>query len=341
MSVVILVAAFAVTSSAAGESVSVTISTSADRVLPGDEITVTVNVATNYYATSMRWPVLFSSNFFELVEGSVAQTEALQAHGGSFTCNETPGTKVNTATYSETEYTGVLLQWQGASASGMAPFNVPDGMDVFTFKLKVKDDVAEGDSGIIAVPADSTLFYNYMLTDIEEPLTPDKMVQCEDLVYNLSSKTVSYASPELLAVEGTNTVIDEENKIICGVEINTADNLDSYVYATDGAEVVLTPVVEGRMGTGTLVELKLGDTVLDTYTLIITGDVNGDALVDATDYIWLDLAETYAVTLNSAQLLASDLTADGMNDVNDKLALDSYLIFQGEISQAEGKFIAA
>ncbi len=333
MAIVMIFATCAVTSFAAGESVSVTINTNVSKVLPGDEVTVTVNVATNYYATSMRWPVLFSSDFFELVEGSVAQTETLAAHGGSATFNETPGTKVNTITYPETEYAGVLLQWQGASAAGMTPFNVPEGMDAFTFKLKVKDTVVEGDEGKILVPEDSSLFYNYMLTDIDEPITPDKMVQCKDLAYSFNAKTVSYASPELLAVEDTLTVIDNENKIIYGVAANTADNLESYVYATDGAEVNLIPVVEGRMGTGTLVELKLGETVLDTYTLIIKGDANGDALIDVADLILLDMATIEDVTLNTAQTLALDLVKDNAVDTFDMTFLMAYLNFEAEIDQ--------
>ena len=333
MSIIMIFAVLVVNVSAAGESVNVTIKTSADSVLPGDEITVTVNVATNYYATSMRWPVLFSSDFFELVEGSVAQTDALKSHGGSFTSSEAPGTKVNTAKYPQDKYVGVLLQWQGASASGMAAFNVPDGMDAFTFKLKVKDTIAEGDEGIIAIPEDSTLFYNYMLTDIEEPLTPDKVVQCKDLVYNVGSKTVSYAAPELLPVEGTSTVVDDDNKIIRGVDANTTDNLDKYIYATNGAEIVLTPVVDGRMGTGTKVELVLGDTVLDTYTLVIKGDANGDALIDVADSILLDLVSVGEIEFNASQILALDLVKDGTADTNDLTVLNAYLNFLGDIDQ--------
>jgi len=94
------------------------------------------------------------------------------------------------------------------------------------------------------------------------------------------------------------------------------------------------------MGTGTVVELVLRGEVLETYTVVVAGDVNGDCLVDATDYVWLDLAETYDVSLEGVSALAAELTGDGVVDVSDKIALDSYLIFAGEINQAAGTYSA-
>ncbi len=340
LTAVMLLGMFAITSSATGEVAGVTIKTDTDTVAAGDVITVTVNVSTNYYATSMRWPVLFTNNFFELVEGSVSTTEELANHGGSVICNENPGDAIYTTACSSDVYSGILLQWAGASASGITPYNNEEGMDCFTFQLRVKETVTMGTSGVIVVPEDSTLFYNYMLTDVEDPITPDKMVQCKDLTYNLTSKTVACPVPELLPVEGTNTVIDKENGIIRGLDLNVTENLDNYVYATAGAKVVVTSK-DNRMGTGTKVELVLGEDVLETYTVIIAGDVNGDALVDITDYIWLDLAETYTVSFDTNAALAADLNGDNTVNANDKIALDSYLIFEGEINQATGVYSAA
>ena len=79
LTVVIAFSMFAVVASAEGEVANVTIKTDVDTVIAGNVITVTVNVANNYYATSMRWPVLFSNDFFELVEGSVQATDELNA----------------------------------------------------------------------------------------------------------------------------------------------------------------------------------------------------------------------------------------------------------------------
>lgn len=340
LAVVMIFGIFAVSASAEGETVSVKIKADTDSVAAGDEITVTVNVSSNCYLSSMRWPILFSNNFFELVENSTAATESLVNNGGSVICTEDADSRIFTSTCTSEKYSGILVQWTGASSAGLTPFYSPDGTDCFTFKLKVKAGAAMGDSGKILIPSDSTLFYNYILKDHEAALTPDNIVKCETLTYNFVSEDVSVPAPELVAVEGSGTVIDKENGIIRGIAVNTTDNLNAYLTATLGAVVEVIPSSGNRMGTGTEVKLVLGDKTLETYTVIIAGDVNGDALVDYTDLICMDLSEAYELTLSAAQLLAADLNGDGTHDVNDKIALDGFMIFEGSINQATGKYEA-
>ncbi len=338
LTVVFAFGVFAVTVSAEGEVANVTIKTNTDTVIAGDIITVTINVANNYYATSMRWPVLFSSAFFELVENSVQATDELKALGGSAKCTESPDNTVYTTTYSSTEYTGILVQWTAAvSATSVTPYNQEDGMDCFTFQLRAKQDVKVGDSGSIVIPEDYPRFYNYILTDMEEPFSPDKVVKCETLVHNFTNKTVECVKPQLLPVENSGVVIDKENGIIRGVQPNTQGNLDSYVYASVG-EVVLSPYVDGYVGTGTMVALR-HHKIYEFYYLIITGDINGDSYVDYADMIELDLYISYGKTLDRENLLAADLTGDGNVNAEDLIALDAYLNFECEIDQVTGTVV--
>lgn len=338
LTVVMLFGIFAISVSAEGEVANVTIKTNVNTVIAGDVVTVTVNVSNNYYATSMRWPVLFSNRFFELVEGSAEGTDELVALGGSVKCTETPDNTVYTTTYSSTDYTGILFQWTAAvSATGITPYNQEEGMDCFTFQLKAKQDVKVGDSGSIVIPEDYPRFYNYILTDMEEPFSPDKVVKCETLVHNFTDATVECVKPELLPVENSGTVIDRENGIIRGVAINTQGNLDSFVYASVG-EVVLSPYVDGTIGTGTMVALR-HHKIYEFYYLVIAGDVNGDSYVDYADLIELDMYESYGKQLDPENLLAADLNGDGKVDAQDKIALDAYLNFECEIDQVTGTVV--
>lgn len=348
LSAVMLLGVFAVTSfaedAAEEETVdgtaNVTIKTDSDFAKAGDVITVTINVATDYNATTMRWPVLFSSQFFELVEGSETVTEDLANFGGSAKKTEISNNAEFTTDYTAEDYDSVVIQWIGfSSETGAVPYNKPEGMDCFAFQLKVKEDVVAGSSGDIVV-GNASLFYKQMIKPgVETPSLSD-LVQ-GNITFTWTNASVSFPVPEILPVEGTSTVIDKENKLIRGLDLNVVENIDAYAYATGVSKLVVTPSQGDRIGTGTKVELVLGEEVLETYTVVIAGDVNGDALVDATDYVWLDLAEAYETSLDGASLLAADLTGDGAVDAADKIALDSYLIFAGEINQAEGKYTAA
>ena len=333
LSVVMLLGMFAVTSFAEGEVANVTIKTNTDTAVAGDIITVTVNVANNYYATSMRWPVLFSNTFFELVEGSVGATEQLTNIGGSVKCTEEPDNTVYTPSYTSEEYTGILLQWTAAvSVSGVTPYNKIRGMDCFTFQLRVKEDVEKGN---IVIPEDYPRFYNYILTDMEEPFSVDKVVQCKDLVHNFTNATVTCGEAVIYPVEGTDVVIDKENGIIRGVPINTSENLNSYLFVSAGTLEVI-PSQDNRMGTGTKVRLLVNGEVAEEYTVVIAGDLNGDAYVDYTDLILFDLYENYGAALDEYQMMASELNDDSVVNAEDKINLDIYLNFEGDIDQAAG-----
>lgn len=340
LTAVMLLGMFAITSSAEGENASVTIKTDTDTVAAGDVITVTVNVSTNYYATSMRWPVLFSNAFFELVEGSATATDELLSLGGSTTSPAVNDARSFTSTHTSEEYDSVVFQWMGVSESGWTTYNVPEGMDCFTFKLKVKDDVEKETSGMIVIPSDSTLFYRQMVTDTEGEITFDKIVQCDTLEFGFTSATVLCPTTEIFVVEGKDVVIDKENGIIRGIDPGVINNLDDYIYTNASCELIVSASQENRMGTGTEVDLVFKGEVLESYVVVVAGDVNGDCLVDATDYIWYDLAETYDVSFGGASVLAAELTGDGVVDVNDKIALDSYLVFAGDINQTTGTYSA-
>ena len=336
LAAVLLFGVFATAVSAEGESAKVTIKSNTDAAAAGDVITVTVNVSTNYYATTMRWPVLFSSDFFELVEGSAGATDELLALGGSVATPAVNNINSFTSDYTSDEYGSLVFQWQGLSGGILSLYNMPVGMDCFTFKLKVRDDAPMGSSGEIII-GNKNLFYTQMLTD---PGDPSSYTQNSDIVFTDVPATVTYYAPEILAVEGKNVVIDNEEKLIRGIDPGVLDNLDSYIYTKAPGELVVTPSQKGRIGTGTKVDLVFREEVIETYTVIIAGDLNGDCLVDSTDYLWYDLAETYEVTFDGNVSLAADLTADGVIDVNDKIALDSYLVFAGRIDQATGTYSA-
>lgn len=342
LSVVMLLSIFVVTTSAenvveeeTADGVSnIIIRTSADTVKAGDIITVAVNVATDYNSTNMRWPVLFSSSFFEFVDDSEDFTEdLLKLNGRTTVVTDSTDSKNFTAEHTPENYRCVLIQW-----SGITPYNNPDGADIFTFSLKVKDEVVMGMSGDIVIGNEDSFYTQMIKPGVEEPSFSD-LVQ-GNITFNCTDAIVTFPGPGLVPVEGTSTVIDKENKLIRGLGYNVTDDIDDYAYPIVCDEIVIKPSKDNIIGTGTTVELIYQGEVYDTYTVIIAGDVNGDGLVDITDYLILDLTESSDMVLSGAKNLAADISGDSEVTSADKIALDSHLIFEGEIDQATGKYVA-
>ncbi len=133
------------------------------------------------------------------------------------------------------------------------------------------------------------------------------------------------------AVEENGVTINSETKYIYGVD-EGVKNLDDYVIVYNGK--LQYTETENGFGTGTKVDVlnKSGD-VVDTYTLVIFGDVNGDGVVDGQDtafiwmLIWMPSEETTAYTL------AADVNKDGVIDATDAEIVEQVGVLNGTVAQ--------
>ncbi len=117
------------------------------------------------------------------------------------------------------------------------------------------------------------------------------------------------------AIESAGATVDEEDKFIYGVDEGISD-LKDYVRVINGT-IRCTETVNG-FGTGTIVDVLNEDgVVVDTYTLVIFGDVNGDGYADAQDSIAIWIIIVSGDTSLSALNLAADVNKDGVIDQND------------------------
>ena len=81
-------------------------------------------------------------------------------------------------------------------------------------------------------------------------------------------------------------------------------------------------------GTGAQLQLKSADgSVVDTYTLIIFGDVDGTGAVDASDTLPIKqyVADSVANSLSDVQLFAADIDASSAVDASDTLPIMQYV----------------
>lgn len=126
----------------------------------------------------------------------------------------------------------------------------------------------------------------------------------------------------LVAKTGSSTVVDRGKAFIYGLEQGIAESvfLNDYVQILGDGELRITYHADA-FGTGTKVELidKQTTEVLETYYIVIFGDVDGDGLVTATDAQTVGRLSSYqsSFAADSAFKFAADLTGDGNVDAFD------------------------
>ena len=337
LAVAMLVSCFTFTGSAAeaaigSEAMSVGLALSAESANPGDIITVTISISNNYNATAMRWPVLYSKDFFEVVDGSAtAPIDSVVTTAGSTTYGDNSG--FIPAAYADS-HSAYVIQWFAKAADGvMGAYNSGVAAECFTFQLKVLD-TASG-SGTVFIPANSEYFYDSAITDPADIIL-DNLYEATNLQVTVSdAATVAVASaaePELVATEGysvrTIQFDGDDATYLCGFDLGAYENSVAFeeMFVVNNGSYTVT----GDWGTGAVVTvLDASGAEFASYTVIIFGDTNGDASIDGSDVMNMALYISGDLEPNGASYYAADLFADSDNgiyiDGGDVSIMDLYI----------------
>ena len=167
-------------------------------------------------------------------------------------------------------------------------------------------------------------------------------------------------APTLAVIDGTIGVIDTTRQdmycdmdgfgmgdatftgYIYGVEPEAFETVDAvFEVIGDGELEIIANDAGSEAGTGTIVNvLDLDGNVVETYCLIIFGDVNGDGFVDMSDSGDIDLHDSYMYEYSADGMrfdlaymaFAGDINCDGMVDMADSGDIDlhdSYMYEMG------------
>ncbi len=158
----------------------------------------------------------------------------------------------------------------------------------------------------------------------------------------------SAAAPEIVAIDGTigvvdttRTFIDEDNGIECtgylyGVDpYDAGETVDSVFTVNNGSMEIIANEAGSECGTGTMVNVLDNDgNVVETYVLIIFGDVDGDGEVTVFDASAMELHDAYMLNDDTGRFLtyqafAGDVDGDFESTVFDASAVelhDSYML---------------
>ncbi len=303
------------------EAMSIGLTASADSVEPGDVVTFTVRLSNNYNAVAMFWPVLYSTDFFELVDGSVTSPiDNVTAVPGTTTT--TTDSSFIPSAYSAT-HSVIGIQWvaNGTAGSGIGSFSAGTAADCFTVQLKVKDS-ATG-TGTVLIPADFDGYYYSGVNDPSDVMTyynsatPFNFTFADAVSYTIGG---AYVEPELVAAEGFSvrpiTFDGDETTYICGFDPVALDEGGDFKdqFVVNNGTYTLS---QDMFATGTVV------TVYDStgaeyakYEIIMFGDTNGDGAIDAADIGDASDIYNYARDFEGAFYYAGDIYADDEYSIN-------------------------
>lgn len=143
----------------------------------------------------------------------------------------------------------------------------------------------------------------------EEPTAPENP---EIIVGTIKPDVtvVTYIAPR----EGTDTVVDEESKVIYGLDLGIK-SLDKYIKLADGYTYTCS-----KYATGGKVNIYKNRKLIDVYTIVLFGDINGDGWCDSYDAAIADNIynrRKNVSTVSDEQLFASDVNHDGYLDYKD------------------------
>lgn len=294
LAVVMVAAMFAFSASAATQNATFTVSVDKTPVTVGEEITVTVNLETDYYTASTNVPVYYDPAVFEFVAGSVVTTPIFGA-----------GT-TGIMSYNDAATGCLKVGFYPDTTAGDATAQMMNGT-LFTFKLRA---IANGTSDIALHAEDQKSATNvggalycgaYASSEPDNnPATVGQAFTINNTSATVGS-TVEAADLELKAGAAAGIIIDRNKTfgeqydgVVYGFTLADASKMlrDTAMYtsnleATNGGSLTFTAVKVGRYncyGTGAAINVLNSDgTVAKKYAIVIFGDVNSDGAITATD----------------------------------------------------------
>ena len=127
------------------------------------------------------------------------------------------------------------------------------------------------------------------------------------------------------------TVIDAENGFIYGLDPGL-DSIEGYIDLTDNSCSLEYDTLGSLVGTGSVTNIVRDGEVVDSFTVIIFGDVDGNGWYDANDAFLVRMIANGMIdksVLNEAQQKAADCNHDGeINELDFEILNNASLLIE-------------
>lgn len=323
VAVVLVVSVFVVGTVANTKNTSIAISIDKTELSAGQSATVTVTASADYPVATASIPVFYDKTLVT-VSNATATLTGYDVANVTTDITATDNSRIYENTnMNSSKYGFVLVTYIGGANDTVSTI---DNKTILTFKITAKADIS-GEALIKCVTESAKteenvagMLYFGTTTSGNTITSIPENVENINVTNASQSITITSGGVELVAESGKATVVDATNKYVYG--ITPGDNVEDYIKVNNGSFELVANTAGYTNGTGATVKVKnASDMVVDTYTVIIFGDVNGDADATGADSQLIMNKVAGNSTLSGVQTVAADVSGD-----NAATGADSQLI---------------
>ncbi len=327
VAIVLIVSIFIVGTVANAKNTSVTVSVDKTELSAGESATVTVKVSADYPVATASIPVFYDKTLVD-VSNVTATLSGYDVKNVTTDATATDSAKIYANTeLDSTKYGFVLATYIGGAGDTVTTL---ENATVFTFKITAKENVSgnavvkcANESAKVEENIEGMLYFGTTTSGTTINSIPEN-VEGVVLTNATANVVIKSADTTVIAKDDKETVIDNENKYIYG--ITPGDNVEDYIQVNNGSFEVVANASGYKNGTGATVNIKNSSgTVVDTYTIIIFGDFNGDCNINGVDEMTISqyTSGTTSVLLDVA-LVSADVNGDGATNGVDEMLVSQY-----------------
>lgn len=286
VAIVLVSSIFVIGTVANTKNTSIAISIDKTELSAGQSATVTVTASADYPVATASIPVFYDKTMVTVSNATATLTGyAVAEVTTDLTAVDSAKIYANTNMNSE-KFGFVLVTYIGGANDTVLTIN---NKTVLTFTITAKSDVS-GDALVKCVTdsaktddnVEGMLYFGATTSGTTITSIPENV---EGINVSNASATAEITNgvTELVTIENTTAVIDAENKYVYG--ITPGDKVEDYFKVNNGTLELIANTTGVTNGTGATINVKNSSgTVVDTYTVIIFGDVDGDGEVNGSDY---------------------------------------------------------